>query len=164
MKNKYKTWFCSVAILVLGACSLVGFVNWLVDPLWMFNHRVPIGNYQELFNERQQKTNLLVHKKPVIKTLLVGSSWTLYTHVDLYGEGTFNYAVSGMLPVEYKISLQNVVSQEQKLLQMIIGLDFFGASKIEERTDITGVVDAASVSDFKVAFMTSISFTGERFL
>ena len=127
--------------LPLAICMCVMIVNWLVDPLWCFNHPVPAGHWQAMFNDRVQKANILVFKRPRVGTLLLGSSRVMYTDPALWGKDGFNYAVNTMVPSEYAPAVRNVRRTVGMPDKIVAGFDFLGASVRREQEAASRSVD-----------------------
>ena len=81
--------FITIIIVVLLPIILV---NFIIDPLWTFNHSNQFNNAQQGFNERQQKTNRAYFVGlEKYDTLLIGSSRSTYINQhDFYNMNVFN--------------------------------------------------------------------------
>ena len=94
--------------IVLGlsffVAILIGGVNYIVDPLWMFDHSNKFNQKQDGFDERQQKTNYIYFKsKGYFDGILLGSSRATFVNQnDFKNMNIFNYSSSSMQPFEYK--------------------------------------------------------------
>lgn len=122
------------SIIILAAaflfCIPVAFVNYMVDPYWCFQHRVPIGQYQTSIDERQQKSNFLATRTPDIDTVIIGNSRVTYTDVLYIPGKTFNYASSSMKSVEFLPYLKFASSRSTLPVKTIIlGLSFADTNK-----------------------------------
>ena len=133
----YQKFLKYVAFFSISLLLLCGLVNYVVDPLWIFNHNNKLNSKQLSFNERQQKTNYLYFNKIKYDNVLIGSSRTTYINPNAFSTlgKTFNYAVNGLLPYEYKVLLDNfnvINGSEPKYI--ILGLDFFSTNKNRNKT------------------------------
>lgn len=121
--------------IVLGlsffVAILIGGVNYIVDPLWMFDHSNKFNQKQDGFDERQQKTNYIYFKsKGYFDGILLGSSRATFVNQnDFENMNIFNYSSSSMQPFEYKgyIDFAKKV-KEKDLKYIIIGSDFYGTN------------------------------------
>mgnify|MGYP001407195944 CR=1 FL=1 len=115
-------------LLVVG---FVGGVNYLVDPLWTFNHSNQFNNAQNGFDERQQKTNYVYNRGlDEFDGILLGSSRTTFYNQNDFGDmKIYNYASSSMFPYEYKGYINFAKEIKGKDFKyIIIGADFFGTN------------------------------------
>lgn len=125
-------------VKIFLASSLLGIVltasiNFIVDPLWSFDHSNPFNAQQKGFDERQQKTNYIKARGlSKYEGILLGSSRTVFINQnDFENMRIYNYSLNGMMPYEYKGYIDYVKKiKKDDFKYMIIGLDFFG-------TDIT---------------------------
>ncbi len=137
-EKRFLAWGLGIPLMI---CICVMAVNWLVDPLWCFNHPVPAGRWQAMFNDRVQKANILVFKRPRVEALLLGSSRVMYTDPALWGKDGFNYAVNTMVPAEYAPALRNVRRTVGMPDRIVAGFDFLGASIRREQEAASRSVD-----------------------
>ena len=138
LEKRFLGWVLGIPLAI---CAFVMTVNWLVDPLWCFNHPVPAGHWQAMFNDRVQKANILVFKRPRVGTLLLGSSRVMYTDPALWGKDGFNYAVNTMVPSEYAPAVRNVRRTVGMPDKIVAGFDFLGASVRREQEAASRSVD-----------------------
>lgn len=101
----YRKWFnlflASMLIILIPIVGLMGF-NYYIDPYWNFSHAHANNDYQNGFDERLQKTNLLVNGVEPFDSLLIGSSRVTYMNTDEFKEEeVFNYALSSIHITEY---------------------------------------------------------------
>lgn len=126
-----RRYLASLLIVTLSVLGVVASYNALIDPLWFFSHENRWNGNQVGFDERQQKTNRALFGTFDYDAILLGSSRSTYINQRQFtGVRTFNFAVSGMRPVEYPAYLQ--FSQQLRgkpLAQAVIGLDFFASSR-----------------------------------
>lgn len=114
--------------------SLIGILNYVIDPLRMFSHKNKFNEKQLDFDERQQKTNYLkfvaVPQNIYFDSILLGSSRTTYINQNHFeGLHVFNYAVNGMSSYEYNKFINyfyKIRKEEPK--NIIIGMDFFNTA------------------------------------
>jgi hypothetical protein len=152
-ERRFLLWTLGVPLLL---CGVIMGTNWLVDPLWCFRHHVPFGQWQAMFNERVQKANILVFRRPAIGTLVLGSSRMMYTDPAIWGPDGFNYAANSMVPAEYAPALRNVGRTVGMPERIVAGFDFLGASIRREQevaprsVDTLRHVDEALASLYRV--------------
>lgn len=118
-------------MVFLGGCLLFAGVNYYVDPLWLFSHENRFNRKQWGFDERQQKTNLARFGSFEYDGLLLGSSRSTYiSQADFSKTRIFNYAVSGMRPVEYPGYIDFALSMRKRPFKVIyLGMDFFATNQ-----------------------------------
>jgi len=117
--------FTGIVLLFIGA------FNWLVDPLWTFNHSNKFNNIQNGFDERQQKTNFIYNRGlDDFDGILLGSSRTTFYNQNDFGTmKIYNYASSSMFPYEYKGYIDFAKKVKGKDFKyIIIGSDFYGTN------------------------------------
>lgn len=120
-----KKWLKIFAILSFLFIGFIGLFNYLVDPLWLFNHSYKFNNMQKGFEEKKSKTFYLLNNKNTFDSLLLGSSRsTYYNQLEFKNMNVFNYSFSAAKPYEY-IEFIDLFKKEQKLENLIIGMDFF---------------------------------------
>lgn len=91
----------SMTLIFIPVFMLMGF-NYYIDPYWNFSHSNNNNDYQNGFDERLQKTNLLASNPPDFESLLIGSSRVTYMNSDNFQhEQVFNYSLSSMHIDEY---------------------------------------------------------------
>ena len=90
--------------LSLIGVLFVGGVNYIVDPLWMFDYSNKFNQKQDGFDERQQKTNYIYFKSQGnFDGILLGSSRATFVNQnDFIDMNIFNYSSNSMQPFEYK--------------------------------------------------------------
>ncbi|MGG0720104.1 hypothetical protein ABE096_21360 [Robertmurraya massiliosenegalensis] len=127
----YKKWFFKTTLPTISILLFIGVFNYFIDPLWSFNHSHKFNDYQNAFNERQQKTNYINFHKFSYDSLLLGSSRTTYINQnDFEGYKVYNYAVSSMSVQEYNEFIDYAKKENgSEFKTIIIGLDFFATSK-----------------------------------
>lgn len=128
IKAKQATFFILILFFIL--VNSVALINYVVNPMWVFNHPNYFDIKQLDYDERQQKTNYLYFQDSDYENVILGSSRTTYLNAKVFEKSlgkTFNYATNGMTPYEYKVFLANfakLTGEEPK--NIILGLDFFG--------------------------------------
>ncbi|WP_332445000.1 hypothetical protein [Wolinella succinogenes] len=123
--SSFRNWLTlSLAGLSLLLFGVIG-INYFFDPLWVFNN-FPTP-YKHEFDERAQKTNLLLHNKIFFDGILLGSSRSTYIPIqDFLGEKIFNYSVAALNPFEYSGFIENAKTiHKGELKTILLGLDFF---------------------------------------
>ena len=117
--------------LSLIGVLFIGGVNYIVDPLWMFDHSNKLNQKQEGFDERQQRTNYIYFKsKGDFDGILLGSSRATFVNQnDFKNMNIFNYSSSSMQPFEYKGYIDFAKKVKGKDLKyIIIASDFYGTN------------------------------------
>jgi len=133
-----KEWVKRFFFLSILAITIIGLINYYIDPLWTFTHANRFNRLQEGFNERQQKSNYIYfNKSHQFNAILLGSSRTTFINrKDFYNMEVYNYALNSMYPFEYKGYIDFFKKNRPNSLKyIIIGLDFYGSNippKIEE--------------------------------
>ncbi|MFW2602015.1 hypothetical protein [Aliarcobacter butzleri] len=125
-----------VLISIIFIISFIGIVNYIVDPLWLFNHSNKLNQKQGSYDERQLKTNYLYYKiKKDFDGILLGSSRATYINQNDFGNmNIFNYSAGAMMPFEYRDFIDFAKKVKgTKLKYIIIGFDFFGTNTIDEK-------------------------------
>src|SRR4051794_31205528 len=117
-----------LALILLGIGGIASF-NILIDPLWFFSHENHLNRVQVVFDERAQKTNWLQSHAGEFDAVLLGSSRSTYIGQHDFGPWRlFNYAVSGMWPVEYRPYLDHFTEVNGRPpRRVVLGVDFFGS-------------------------------------
>ena len=73
-----KKWiFYTITTLLIALISIAMF-NWFVDPMWTFNQSNFLNKYQNDFDERQQKSNLIYFTPFKYDAIMLGSSKITY--------------------------------------------------------------------------------------
>lgn len=141
---KAKKWLKKFFLISVFFMTLVGSLNYIVDPVWFFSHSYRFNNLQAGFNERLQKSVYLTYLDGFkYDGVLLGSSRsTYYNSADFQNKKIFNYAVSGIYPHEYNglIEYFKRATDQPKLEYIILGLDFYGSQehkKSDSRLDST---------------------------
>ncbi len=132
MKNKInlKLLITLSYLIFISPFIYIGAINYIADPLWLFNYDNKYNQKQLDFDERQQKTNYLYFKsKKDFDGILLGSSRaTFINYLDFTNMNIFNYSANAMSPIEYKDYLDFAKKQKgEDLKYIIIGLDFEGS-------------------------------------
>lgn len=130
----YRNFVRCVLIVCFTMLSLIGIVNYVIDPLRMFSHKNRFNEKQLDFDERQQKTNYLkfvaIPQNIYFDSILLGSSRTTYINQNHFeGLHVFNYAANSLSPYEYDKFIDyftKTINKEPK--NIILGIDFFGTA------------------------------------
>ncbi len=155
--NKHKKFVFIMLTAAIFFCCLVALINYSVDPLWCFNHRVPIGKYQNGFDERQQKTNWLTFHNVSYDTLILGSSRVAYLDPRCVPGQAFNYATGSMRPEEFlKYADYFKKRNSSPVKNIILGLSFFETNASMESTSPSWHIDRANSLFFRYTTL----FTG----
>lgn len=137
MSNKkfIKVFFGFSILIILSILS----INYIVDPLWLFDHSNRLNQKQGSYDERQLKSNYIYYKlKGNFDGILLGSSRATYVNQnDFENMNIFNYSAGAMQPYEYKyyIDFAKKVKGED-LKYIIIASDFFGTKTIDKKLQI----------------------------
>jgi hypothetical protein len=125
--KKYKKWTAVFGSSLFALLGSVWLINYLVDPLWFYDHKLGINQIQKPFNERQQKTNRLTFQDETYDTLILGSSRMTYvSQYDFVDHDAFNYAVALGSIKEFPTMIEYAEQANGKPFKtIVIGLDFF---------------------------------------
>ena len=119
-----KKWIKIYSFFIFISIMVIGFINYIIDPMWMFKHSYKFNNLQNAFNEKILKTYYLNNNYTKFNSLLIGSSRTTYYNQNRFNNmHVFNYAISGGKPYEY-IDFINYYSKKSEMKYLILGLDF----------------------------------------
>lgn len=132
-----KNWVKKFLLIVFLIILLIGSINFIIDPLWTFNHNNLFNKKQKHFNERQQKTNnVFFNGYSEYNGILLGSSRSSFINQnDFINMKIFNYAIESMYPFEYKGYIDFVKDIKEKDLEyIIIGADFYNTKNIINKT------------------------------
>lgn len=124
-----KKWLNIFLLLTFFSIGFVGLINYIVDPLWIFNHSNKLNKLQVGFNERMSKSSYIKYHDNVLKdknTLLLGASTSTYFDENKFpGYSVYNYSVSSGSPHEYETFTNFAESvKKEKFDNIMIGLDF----------------------------------------
>lgn len=102
MKENTKKWIVITLALSLVIPGITAGINYLMDPLWCFSVSNRYNQKQDDFNERQQKSNYVTYHDFNYDGLIMGSSTsTSLNQHHFKGLTVYNYAINGLLPLEY---------------------------------------------------------------
>lgn len=130
-EQQAKKWALATLILLLFFLSLIIVINYINDPLWVFNHENFSNKMQLGFNERQQKTNRLYFDEKDYDSILLGNSKSTYINQNSFTNGRlFNYAVSAMRPEEFEgyINFFKAINKVEPNY-ILLGIDFATCTK-----------------------------------
>jgi len=129
-KKTYSGWAKGFLCFFAGIQSLVALFNFVIDPLWCFNHTNAWNGKQIGFNERLQKTNLVTFRDFRYRSILIGSSRVaVLNQNDFEGMNAFNYAAVTMIPEEYGDYIRYAAQRNGRGFEnVILGMDFFGSN------------------------------------
>ena len=108
--------------------SLVGMINYALDPNYLFGNNSSLNAYRSRYNERQMKVNYLeINKKIKHDSLILGASRSTYLNTSSFeDESIFNFSVSNMTSKEF-IDFTNFFEQKYGAPKNIyMFLDFVG--------------------------------------
>lgn len=123
--------YLALAALACGAyLGAIAGVVYAMDPTWCFGTAHAPNHRQQAFDERRQKTNLMVRRPPDYDAVLLGSSRVTYVdRRDFVGVRVLNYAASEMRPEEYAGFVANAAAHAGRPPRVVfVGLDFDGTS------------------------------------
>ncbi len=125
-KKNSQLWIKNTLKITLVILSIVIVVNYINDPLWVFNHQNFSNKTQLGFNERQQKTNRIYFDDKNYDSILLGNSKVTYINQNNFKKGRlFNYAVSAMNIDEYDGYIDFFKEVTKKAPKYILlGIDF----------------------------------------
>jgi len=130
-RKKYRAWVRWFGYSLALGLTLIALFNYVIDPLWCFNHTNRWNREQVGFNERLQKTNLLTFKDFDYQCLLIGSSRVAVLNQNYFKSvGAFNYAAATMVPDEYESYIRYARQKNgNSFSTILIGMDFFGTNE-----------------------------------
>lgn len=103
--DKYKSWILKLVIVAVILSPVViapMYFNYYIDPLWNFNHSNEWNDYQVGFDERQQKTNYIIHHPFEYDSLVIGTSRVTYMdQTQFQNNNVYNYSLSDLHIDEY---------------------------------------------------------------
>jgi hypothetical protein len=115
-------------VTALPIFAVAGYYNYKIDPLWNFGHAHAYNDFQNGFDERQQKTNMITHTPFDYEGLLIGTSRVTYMDQKKFTPyKTFNYAVSAMAVREYKPFIEYAKKRNGKDFKVIYMELYFGS-------------------------------------
>lgn len=114
--------------IVLVLLLLVGAINFVIDPLFTFQHTVNSTFKYIDFDERTQKTNYLAYVNNNYDSILLGNSRATYLNTQELNlnANIFNYSVSAMAIEEFETLIDNFIFLTgQYPKKILIGIDLF---------------------------------------
>lgn len=131
----YKKWLIQLFwISIIFFTPIVGSViyhNYLVDPLWNFDHQNEFNTIQIGFDERQQKTNYILNRKFTPRSLMIGSSRVTYMNeTEFQKDDVYNYALSDIHIDEYSPYIQFAEEVKKEPFDKIYMELYFGSFNI----------------------------------
>jgi hypothetical protein len=136
----YKSYFLFAGLTMLGVCSSVLAVNFLVDPLWYYDgNRISDKNF--IYNERYSKAIRFSRSKQHYDCLVFGSSTaTLLNERKIEGYRCYNFAVSGGNLRDASHLLQFAKAHIKPLRLVVVGLDPANLLDAELDADVTDFI------------------------
>ena len=114
--------------VAMSSLALVLLANVLFDPFWIFGRTVRLTEKKYAFDERVQKTNLILNGGITFEGVLIGSSRTTYIDSRSFEKNRyFNYAVGHIFATEYP-ELVDAASIAGTLRAVTFGLDFYASN------------------------------------
>jgi len=132
----YKNWVKKFSIISILGIFFIVFINFIIDPLWIFSHKSNFNKIQEGFDERQQKSNYVKNNglKDIDGLLLGSSRSTFINQNDFYNMNIYNYALDSMYPFEYKGYIDFAKKIKGKDFKyIVIGADFYNTMLPKEK-------------------------------
>ncbi len=127
-----KKWIVVYIAFLFLFVSIIGVINYIIDPHWSFSHKNSLNQFQFPFNERQQKSNMVYFSGlKRYDGLLIGSSRTTFINQnDFYNMNIYNYALDSIYPFEYERYIEFAKeSHGGDFKYIIIGADFYNTKK-----------------------------------
>ncbi len=159
MEQAYKKTLKWMLGIFFSFMALIGTINYTMDSYWTFDHENRFNQMQTGANERQQKTNYIYFHPFDYDSILVGSSrTTLINQNDFYPPyKVFNYAVSMMMPQEYKPYIEFAKKIKGSDFEAIIlALDFFGTNKLQKVENPKPVIENTTSFLYRYKLLFSI--------
>jgi hypothetical protein len=151
-----------LSLLLLAAALPIGVVaaiNVLIDPFCFFGPSNSFVTRKYLYDERDQKTRYIVRSDGMYDGLLIGSSRTAHINsTDFKNAKYFNYASSGLLPIEYS-SFIEVAKKRNKITSIVIGFDFFATNASEHPKEYKIATDY----ELGATYRNLLSFSGIKY-
>jgi len=124
--NNNKKWNIAVLCASLVIPLAVMAINYYMDPFWCFPFSHKYNRYQEIINERIQKTNYLTYGDTVYQGILIGTSRsTCINQHSFKGITVFNYSCNGLRLREYEKYIKYAKKRCGGTVKYIfLGLDF----------------------------------------
>ncbi len=154
----YKKTLKWMFIIYISFLAPIGIINYVMDSYWTFDHENRFNQMQTGSNERQQKTNYIYFHPFDYNALLLGSSrTTLINQNDFEGLKVFNYAVSMMMPQEYKEYIEFAKKRKGGEFEYIIlALDFFGTNKLQKAENPKPIIENTTSPFYRYKLLFSI--------
>jgi hypothetical protein len=164
-RNVYRSWVRWVGCTLACGLALVAFFNYLIDPLWCFDHCNRWNRAQVGFNERLQKTNLVTFRDFNYRSLLIGSSRVaVLNQYDFKNMAAFNYAAATMVPDEYGDYIRYARERNGKDFKTIlIGMDFFGTNANYKKRFDAPEQYVSSATSFLYRYKTLLAYDTLRY-
>lgn len=135
MRLNWKQWDVYFLLIIFVSISSVFLLNYIVDPLWCFDHSIVIGHYQSGFDERQQKTNWLTFHDVDFDTVIFGDSRVTNLDPHWIAGQAFNYSSSSMKPTEFPEYLRYASERSKSPISVVVlGLSFHQTNSGSENT------------------------------
>ena len=104
-------------------------VNYVVDPMWCFNHETSFAKWREFIDERKQKANLLRYRNVKIDTIVIGTSRSLCLNPCDFGNNGMNLALIGCMAFEYPYIISLFYKTHSYYpSHIVLGIDFFSSA------------------------------------
>jgi hypothetical protein len=124
-RSKYKRFLLLALLLLMPLTVLLGLFNYYIDPMWCFKHANRYNTVQSEIDDRQQKTNYLTFGHESYDTLMIGNSRVRMMDHNDFGPHVFNYALAGMIPIEYEAYLDYARKLNGRdFKEIVLGLSF----------------------------------------
>ena len=116
-----KKWTKIFVIFTLSSIVFIGLVNYIVDPLWIFNHSNNFNKLQYGFNERLLKSYYIKYRENILDnkdTLLLGASTATYFNEKISLSDDFALFLFSDGILEH-LPGKDMAEQEAKMLAVI---------------------------------------------
>lgn len=124
-KRQYRKFLLWILLLQGALVATMVLLNYVIDPMWCFQHANRYNCRQDDIDDRQQKTNYLTFGGKKYDTLIIGNSRVKMMNQFVFGPHAYNYAVNGMTPREYDAYINYAKRINNKDFdRIVIGLSF----------------------------------------
>lgn len=129
----YKKFWRPCLVIVLIFASVLGLVNWYMDPLWCWPERSHSWNQaQEYPSEQQEKTNRLYFGSAKYDSLILGSSGVTAINAEDIVPNGYNYAAAGVFPRDYVMYanfFREIMGKDPDII--VLGVEFSETDRTE---------------------------------
>lgn len=134
-KRKYRKFLFWLLLLQGPLVATMVLFNYVIDPMWCFQHANRYNCRQADIDDRQQKTNYLTFGGKKYDTLIIGNSRVKMMNQFDFGPNAYNYALNGMTPREFDAYITYAKRINGKDFdRIVIGLSFAMSNRHFEYT------------------------------